>query len=126
MLCVSLLLTLLVLEKRPPISSSVSKEKILKCLVHLFFRAAKGTFSAGSPFSCLFLFLRRINRIAITSAARANTTMGTAMAALVPADIPPAVEDLATVVPSFATAEVVETVVLVPVLDPDASPPPDV
>lgn len=103
----------------------MSKEKILKCLVQFFFRAAKGTFSAGSPFSSLLLFLRRINNIASISATRATTTIGTAMAALVPGDMPPPDVDLANAAPSLE-AEVVEAPVALPVVDPEAAAPLDV
>lgn len=101
---------LLVLEYRPPISSSVSNEKILKCRVHFFFFTAKGTFSIESPGSCLcFFLLLRTHRIANTIAAKATTTTGTAIAAFVPDDILLPV-DCAKVEVVLATSDVKEEV----------------
>lgn len=100
----------------------MSKENILRCLVHFLFRDAKGTFSAGSPVSCLLRFLRRIHKIASIIAASATKTTGTAIAAFVPDDSPPPVVDFAKAEPSFAAAEDdVVLVVVVPAPDADAA-----
>lgn len=113
---------LFVLEYLPPIKSSVSKENILRCLVHFLFFDAKGTFSAGSPVSCLLRFLRRMQKTASMIATSATRTTGTAMAAFVPADIPTLASFLVNPFPSLAAPDVdVAPFVVVPVDDEDAT-----
>lgn len=83
------------------------------------FFAARGTFSTDSPFSCPFFFLLRIHRAASIIAASATRTIGTAIAACVPAESPPldsliavalfaALDDVEVSVPDAEAAEVPE------------------
>ena len=71
---------LLELEKRPPISSSASKENARRCLVHFFFPNFAALFSETTA-PAWFPFLRAQQKHK-NMAAMTATTMGTATAAL--------------------------------------------